>query len=113
MDHDLVIKAKLTTEYQLIPEGKEGFLVMDGETYITGFRLPKAVDAERKPLAITAELKGDVLEITLGKADLAGAKFPILINPPPSSGPMVRERPPMGRERPPMGREGPPREAPQ
>lgn len=101
-DKDLIIKARLSTEYTRVPEGEKGFSLKDGDEIITAFRQPVVFDANSKKLSLKTVLKGDILEITLPKDYIAEAEFPVVVNPPrpkraggPAPAEEVKEKPPV------------------
>jgi hypothetical protein len=87
-DRDLVIKARLSTEYSLVPNGEEGFHIMDGDKKITFFKQRAVLDSESnsKSLNLKTVLQKDMLTITVPKDYLSKAKFPIVISIPQKQG---------------------------
>lgn len=81
-DKDLILKAKLSTAYSLVPDGEKGYSVKDGDKTITVFKQRVVIDKNSKQLPVKTVLKGDILEITVPKEFLSEAEFPIVIGPP-------------------------------
>jgi hypothetical protein len=78
-DKDLVMKATLSTEYSLVPNGDEGFFIKDGDKTISVFRQRAAVDSESARVPLKTSLQKNILEITVPSDYISQAKFPITI----------------------------------
>jgi hypothetical protein len=81
-DKDLIMRAKISTEYSMTPRGNQGFAISDGGKEILNFRTPIAFDRKHRRYDLKAVLKGEILEIIFTKDFLADAEFPLIINPP-------------------------------
>lgn len=80
-EKDLIIRARVLTDYEIAPNGEDGFIVKDDNRIINVFRAPRAVDAHAKRSYLKTIFKEGFVEMVLPWSFIKEASLPIYINP--------------------------------